>query len=70
MEIRLASRKGGIELSVRDDGAGLPPEAANSRGMGMHIMNYRAKMIGAAIQVAALEEGGTCVSCSIPMPRS
>jgi signal transduction histidine kinase len=69
IDIRLASRKGEIVLSVMDDGKGLPQPPTKSQGMGMHIMNYRAKMIGASIKVAPGESGGTCVACSIPIRK-
>jgi len=69
VDIQLASRRGEIVLSVRDDGAGTPRSLATSQGMGLHIMNYRARMIGASLKVAARRKGGTCVACSIPAPK-
>jgi PAS domain S-box-containing protein len=58
----------GISLSIRDDGCGLPRNVRNSTGMGLHIMNYRAKMIGATLQVeASTHDGhtGTVVTCKL-----
>jgi PAS domain S-box-containing protein len=49
--IRLCAEGDGIALSVCDDGVGLPKDVRSSTGMGLHIMNYRAKMIGATLQV-------------------
>ena len=35
--------------------------------MGLHIMNYRAEMIGARLRVARLSTKGTCVTCALPV---
>ena len=48
-------------LSVRDNGAGMTH--ASSRGMGLHIMKYRARMIGAQMQVNTEPGAGTTVTC-------
>jgi two-component system, LuxR family, sensor kinase FixL len=60
--VRLASSNGTVELSVEDDGQGLP-ERQNDRGMGMHIMRYRADLIGATFDLRKRAEGGTTVVC-------
>lgn len=53
---------GRVKLTVEDDGKGLPVELPR-RGMGLHIMEYRTKMIGGTLEVQRLPEGGTLVSC-------
>jgi signal transduction histidine kinase len=53
-------------LSVKDNGIGIDLSAAQGRGMGLNIMNYRASMIGAAIEIKQDENGGTVVLCSFP----
>jgi PAS domain S-box-containing protein len=64
--IRLCSDEDGVALSIRDDGLGLPEDVRNSTGMGLHIMNYRAKMIGAALQIRPREgRSGTVVTCKL-----
>lgn len=63
--IRLTSSDGGVSLSVEDDGMGLPEKAAGGKGMGLHIMKYRADMIGAAFEARCGEKGGTVVSCNL-----
>lgn len=56
-----------LELIVEDDGRGLPPEAErNPSGMGLHIMDYRARAIGATLHFAPRAPGGTTVSCCLP----
>jgi two-component system, LuxR family, sensor kinase FixL len=54
-----------IELTVEDDGTGFRPDPAKPRGMGMHLMNYRARMMGAALEIGPRPGGGTIVSCSL-----
>jgi PAS domain S-box-containing protein len=66
--IRLCAEGDGVELSIRDDGVGLPANVRNSTGMGLHIMNYRAKMIGATLQVRPGTYAGTVVTCKLQSP--
>jgi len=66
--IRLCAEGGSVALSILDDGAGLPEDVRNSTGMGLHIMNYRAKMIGATLQIQCCSQGGTEVICKLQSP--
>ena len=56
--IHLSEEGEGVLLNILDDGVGLPRGTRNSPGMGLHIMNYRAKMIGAMLQIQAGPRGG------------
>jgi PAS domain S-box-containing protein len=73
--IGLCADGDGVSLSIRDDGAGLPKDVTNSTGMGLHIMNYRAKMIGATLQIQSGSRGepsghsGTVVTCKLQSLR-
>ncbi len=50
-------------LSITDDGVGIP-SPSTGLGMGLRIMNYRARMIGAGFEITrALPTGGTSVTC-------
>ena len=53
------------ELSVEDDGSGFSGQPSGG-GMGLHIMGYRAKMIGGSLEVKARSAGGTVVRCTFP----
>lgn len=55
-------------LTVRDNGLGLPDDAAQSKGLGLRIMSYRAQKIGGTLNVARDEAGGTVVTCSFKAP--
>jgi PAS domain S-box-containing protein len=54
----------GLCLQVHDDGIGMPPrDMLNCGGMGLQIMRYRAKQIGATLQVDSASESGTTITC-------
>ncbi len=40
-----------LELSVADDGVGIPLEGSARPGMGLRVMDYRARLIGATLEV-------------------
>ncbi len=66
--IYLRGRADTVELQVSDDGGGFPlvrPEP--SAGMGLHIMDYRARAIGGTLRFESRTEGGVIVSCCIPL---
>jgi PAS domain S-box-containing protein len=54
-----------IELSVIDDGVGIPADSSLGSGMGFHIMQYRARSIGARLEVKPIEPHGTRVTCYV-----
>jgi len=63
--IRLIKKSETIELAVKDNGKGLPKHFQKRQGMGLKIMDHRASMIGAELQVQRLAAGGTLVACSL-----
>jgi len=67
--IRIDTRveNGTFWLEVGDDGLGIPDDGSRREGMGLKSMYYRARMIGGALNITALEGGGTEVSCSAPL---
>ena len=58
------------QLTVEDDGAGLPENWQGGRGLGTRIMAHRAGMIGGALSIEPNPTGGTFVTCSFPLTRS
>ena len=65
--IGLAVVKGGGVLTVRDDGCGFDFAPKSQSGLGLRIMNYRAKMIGGSLNVQSSSNGGTVVRCMFPI---
>jgi PAS domain S-box-containing protein len=70
IEISLSARKGYGTLRIENDGASLPENDTNRSGMGMQIMNYRARMIGGSLKVEAGEISGVTVTCLFPLPEA
>ncbi len=54
-----------LTLSVADNGIGIN-HAKKTTGMGLRIINYRAKIIGASIIISPGKETGTIVKLSMP----
>ena len=63
VQVSLREVAGRLELSVSDDGIGLADTHADSPGMGLKIMRYRARMIGGTIEIRRRRVGGTRVKC-------
>lgn len=61
--ISLEGARDKILLSVTDNGAGLPADARTKNGLGLRIMDYRARMIGAKFDVQNLPAGGARALC-------
>jgi PAS domain S-box-containing protein len=71
VRICLRDHAGQLELRVEDNGTGFSSAAQKqSKGMGLHIMAYRARMIGGTLHLKSSRRGGTVVSCCVPRPRS
>ncbi len=58
--------EGELRLEVQDDGVGIRTSPGDGNGMGLHIMDYRARSIGGKLQLGRPAGGGTSVSCCIP----
>ena len=57
---------GGIRtLRITDDGVGFKQPEPGKAGMGLHLFEYRARIIGAKIAVANGDAGGCQVTCSL-----
>ena len=55
-----------VVLSVTDDGVGVQKAQNGAPGLGFHIMNYRAGLMGGQLKVESMEKGGTRVTCYLP----
>ncbi len=66
IEIRLTGDNGMFELSVSDNGKGLPRDAfEQEEGLGMHTMRYRADIVGGRFEVSSEPDEGTIVRCRV-----
>ena len=63
--VRMKHSTKGIELSVIDDGVGIPANSSAGSGMGFHIMEYRARSIGARLEIKPIKPHGTRVTCYV-----
>jgi PAS domain S-box-containing protein len=63
--VRMKHSAKGIELSVIDDGVGIPANCPDRSGMGFHIMQYRARSIGARLEIKPIKPHGTRVTCYV-----
>jgi len=64
--VQLERSPKGMVLRVTDDGVGVSKERELRRGLGLHIMNYRAQLMDARLEIDSPKRGGTCVSCYLP----
>ncbi|MEK7950840.1 ATP-binding protein [Luteolibacter soli] len=54
-----------LKLNIGDDGEGIAHMPRNPDGMGLRIMEYRARMIGAEFKIGHRLPRGTTVSCNM-----
>jgi PAS domain S-box-containing protein len=65
--LRLESHDGRLKLEVEDDGHGISQNTLKQcRGMGLHIMDYRARSVGGTFAFGPGSKGGTLISCCVP----
>jgi signal transduction histidine kinase len=73
IDIELDAEADGLVLRITDDGRGIDEtmdvessSASGPEGMGLRVMEYRARAIGARLTIEPGTEGGTVVECSLP----
>jgi len=57
----------GGNITIEDDGVGLPDTLPSRTGLGLHIMRYRANLVGGSLEVQRGPARGTMVSCRFPL---
>ncbi len=72
IHISLGTQDGRFFLEIRDNGVGFDPEdlpmntvTAETQGMGLQIMQYRARMIGGTLLVRRQSAGGMSIKCEV-----
>jgi signal transduction histidine kinase len=56
----------GICLSVEDDGKGMPKGRRGRKGLGLHMMSYRANLLGGTFEIEPRKGAGTKVAVCVP----
>jgi signal transduction histidine kinase len=64
IHLQLEASEGSLELQVKDDGTGLKTNSGRAGGMGLHIMDYRARSIGGSLEIQDTGTG-TLVCCRV-----
>ncbi|MHC4662699.1 MAG: sensor histidine kinase [Planctomycetota bacterium] len=70
VSITLASGNNEITLAVENDGLDFPELSGTVEGLGLNIMEYRAREIGASLDIGRKSGGGTIVRCRIRKERA
>lgn len=70
-EVIISLRRDGesVRLAVEDDGLGIPGNPGTRAGMGLKTMAYRARVLGAVLEIRRRSPRGTMVSCVCNMKR-
>jgi signal transduction histidine kinase len=69
VQVGLSSDDGYVTLQIQDDGRGFD-STRGSDGMGLRIMQYRARLVGGWCSVASQPGGGTIVACHLPFAKT
>ncbi|MGE3541016.1 MAG: PAS domain S-box protein [Candidatus Tectimicrobiota bacterium] len=65
--VHLTNTASCLRLAIIDDGTGFTASTPDTSGMGLRSMHYRAHMIGAALTIHSVADGGTEVVCGLPL---
>jgi PAS domain S-box-containing protein len=70
IDIELTIQSKNLDLKVNDDGQGFDPQARIETGMGLRVMHYRARSIGANLTISSQPNCGTQILCQVPRGSS
>jgi two-component system sensor histidine kinase UhpB len=66
--LSVAARDGRVELELRDDGRGLPPEGARRSGhYGLRWLNERVQSLAGSVQLESAQPRGASLRVSVPL---
>ena len=70
IDITVACDERAVCLFVNDDGVGMPATREGAAGMGLRIMEHRARFIGASFSLHSAAGEGTRIVCRVPRRNS
>lgn len=65
VSIHLASSERHIRLRVVDNGSGFPEEWDSEGGLGVRIMQFRARLIGGTLEISNRKDKGAIITCTM-----
>jgi len=69
VSIQLSNGSNRLQLTIKNTGAPFPSVVGRNAGMGLRIMNYRANLIGASLEIKPGDPEGTVVTCFVPIKK-
>ncbi|GIV61453.1 MAG: hypothetical protein KatS3mg044_0319 [Rhodothermaceae bacterium] len=69
VRLYLVARDDQVVLRIQDDGQGFPETPLKEQGMGVRIMQYRARIINGLLEIHSGVDRGTVVTCTLTHPR-
>ncbi|MBI5670644.1 MAG: GAF domain-containing sensor histidine kinase [Chloroflexi bacterium] len=66
--LRIIEQPSSLNISIEDDGTGLPPAAVAN--VGLRSMRERAEELGGTFQIQPRPTGGTCIAVSLPLSET
>lgn len=70
IRLHLHTTSAKVRLTVTDDGIGMRSQAHDSPGMGLKIMQYRARILGGEVRFERHAPSGTRIVCECPIANS
>ena len=67
--IEMSQANGMLTLDILDDGRGISTPSSSDSGLGMRLMEYRARMLGGSLRTASAS-GGTRVEVRMPLRQA
>lgn len=67
VEIHLVGSKPHVRLRIEDNGSGFPDDWDQKNGLGVRIMQFRAGLIGANLEISDSANSGARVTCTLPL---
>jgi signal transduction histidine kinase len=67
VEVSLSAGEESLALRIEDDGRGRPEPTRAATGLGIRLMDYRARILGGTFAIGARAPTGTRVAVCVPL---